>query len=89
MLSIRPRTGYTSSMANEAEILEIIDAGILAVVTAIANGENMVEWSDGPIRVRKSDPAALLAALKQMKADMTAASSSSRCASVMINQGVA
>jgi hypothetical protein len=74
-------------MANDSLILIKIDDAILAVMSAIASGDNITEYVDGPIRVKSESPALLLETLQKMKSDYLA-STGERSAATLIHQGV-
>lgn len=74
-------------MATPAELLTSIDAGITACTAAIASGNTITEWEEGPIRVKKSSTADLLTALMEMRKHFAHAGATDRRAAAAFYGG--
>ena len=73
-------------MASDSSILDSINAGIAKVLEAIAAGDWLTEWKEGPLSVKKESPAALLRTLQDMAAAYEA-TTETRSAGVAISRG--
>ena len=65
-------------MATSAEILASIDTGIATVLSAIASGNSITEYEEGPVRVKRNSPSELLAALRAMRREFAPAATTDR-----------
>lgn len=57
----------TSGMATPEEMITKIDTAMAAIVDGMASGSTIIEWNDGPLRVRNESPALLLADLRKLR----------------------
>lgn len=69
-------------MATPQEMLTAVQNGIVAVLASMASGSPIVEWSEGPVRVKKSDPAELLKTLRMLEKEYLPAADTDRSAAV-------
>lgn len=69
-------------MATPQEMLTAVQNGIVAVLASIASGSPIVEWNEGPVSLKKSDPTELLKTLRLLEKEYLAGANTDRAAAV-------
>lgn len=82
-----PGGAYKPRMATDSDLVTAINTAISTVLANIAQGKLVTEYREGAISVKRESPAALLQALKDMKAAVSNDSGTGRCASVGVFRG--
>lgn len=75
-------------MATSAELLTATESAIQKVLERMATGDTLVEITEGPIRVKRESPTALLRALREMRDTFSAEAQTTRRAAVACNHGM-
>lgn len=75
-------------MATPADLLAATESAISKVLERLATGDAIVEITEGPIRVKRESPTALLRALREMRDTFAAEAQTTRSAAVAYNHGV-
>lgn len=76
-------------MASSAELLTATESAIAKVLERLATGDAIVEITEGPIRVKRESPTALLRSLREMRDAFASECSTTRSAAVAMNHGMA